>query len=106
MSERARDARWDWAAGGVIFLLLAVRACAFGVQYWPQLDDYIQYHNYATMHDFLALAKLVVNKGNDCGVDTALALERLGQTAAFSTADHMEGICAFLEKRDPKFEGR
>ena len=59
MSERARDARWDWAAGGVIFLLLAVRACAFGVQYWPQLDDYIQYHNYATMHDFLALAKLV-----------------------------------------------
>lgn len=54
----------------------------------------------------LALAKLVVNKGNDCGVDTALALERLGQTAAFSTADHMEGICAFLEKREPKFEGR
>ena len=54
----------------------------------------------------LAFAKLVINKGNDCGMDTALALERLGQTAAFSTADHIEGICAFLEKRTPKFEGR
>lgn len=54
----------------------------------------------------LALAKLTVNKGGDCGLDTALALERLGQTAAFSTADHLEGINAFLEKRSPNFEGR
>lgn len=38
-----------------IFLLLMARACAFGVQYWPQLDDYIQYHNYALSESFWEL---------------------------------------------------
>ena len=55
MSARQRD----WAAGGVIFLLLAVRACAFGVRYWPQLDDYIQYHNYAAGFTFPELVEAV-----------------------------------------------
>ena len=54
----------------------------------------------------LGLAKLTVNKGCDCGLDAALAIERLGQTAAFGTEDHMEGICAFLEKRQPQFQGK
>lgn len=59
MSEEKRALRLDWALGGVIFLLLMLRACSFGVQYWYQLDDYIQYHNYAMEHDFLALVELV-----------------------------------------------
>lgn len=59
MSEQKKELRLDWALGGLIFLLLMLRACAFGVQYWYQLDDYIQYHNYAMEHDFLALVKLV-----------------------------------------------
>ena len=39
--------RREWLAqGGVLFLMLCARACAFGIEYWPQLDDYIQYYSY------------------------------------------------------------
>lgn len=47
------------AQGGVLFLLLAVRACAFGFEYWPQLDDYIQYCNYMTNETFMELQQKV-----------------------------------------------
>ncbi len=59
MSEQTRVIRRDWAVGGTVFLLLLTRACAFGIQYWPQLDDYIQYHNYASKFDFATLAETV-----------------------------------------------
>ena len=49
----------DWALGGLIFLMLMLRACAFGAQYWYQLDDYIQYHNYAAGNDFCSLVEAV-----------------------------------------------
>lgn len=55
MSER----RGDWLQGGVIFLLLMARNCACGLQYWPQLDDYIQYHNYAAVFTFPELQETV-----------------------------------------------
>ena len=61
MSEpvRRREGRRDWLLGGIVFLLLAVRACAFGLRYWPQLDDYIQYHNYAASFTFPQLQETV-----------------------------------------------
>jgi 1,4-dihydroxy-2-naphthoyl-CoA synthase len=34
------------------------------------------------------------------------ALERAAFGLVFSTDDRAEGMAAFLEKRDPKFEGR
>jgi len=55
MSER----KAVWAQGGLLFLLLMARACAFGCQYWPQLDDYIQYHNYAAGFTFAQLQEVV-----------------------------------------------
>jgi len=39
----------------LLFLLLMARNCACGVEYFPQLDDYIQYHNYASGGSFRAL---------------------------------------------------
>jgi enoyl-CoA hydratase len=54
----------------------------------------------------LRVAKLVVNNGANADLGTALTLERLGQTAVFGTEDHLEGISAFLEKRDPVYKGR
>jgi enoyl-CoA hydratase len=54
----------------------------------------------------LRLAKLIINTGADVDLRTGLALEKLGQTAAFGSEDHLEGISAFLEKRPPCFKGQ
>ena len=39
----------------LLFLLLMARNCACGLEYFPQLDDYIQYHNYPTAGSFQVL---------------------------------------------------
>lgn len=42
----------------VLFGLIFVRYCYYGLEYYYQLDDYIQYHNYkASGQDFLTLVK-------------------------------------------------
>lgn len=41
---------WDFAVFLVIFGLMMTKYCAYGFAYWPQLDDYIQYHNYAQFY--------------------------------------------------------
>ncbi|MDR1874098.1 MAG: enoyl-CoA hydratase/isomerase family protein [Synergistaceae bacterium] len=51
------------------------------------------------------LAKAAIKSGIATDMNTALLLESLYQTIAFSTADHDEGIDAFLEKRPPRFTG-
>lgn len=47
------------SAGLAVFLLVMARYCAFGIQYYPQLDDYIQYHNYIRSYSFMALQEKV-----------------------------------------------
>ncbi len=59
MDRGGVDRRRDWALAGALFLLLAARCCAFGFRYWPQLDDYIQYHNYPTSDSFWQLHQSV-----------------------------------------------
>ena len=51
------------------------------------------------------LAKAAIKSGYAADMNTALLMESLYQTIAFSTSDHEEGIDAFLEKREPKFTG-
>lgn len=46
-------------AGLAVFLLVMARYCAFGLRYYPQLDDYIQYHNYIRSYSFMALQEKV-----------------------------------------------
>lgn len=52
---------WKGAAGMflLLFLLVMARYCAFGVRYYPQLDDYIQDHNYIKSYSFWALQEKV-----------------------------------------------
>ena len=43
----------------VLFALFLLRCCALGATYFPQLDDYIQYHNYAMDRSFPQLVREV-----------------------------------------------
>ncbi len=40
-----------------VFFLVAIRFLYFGFKYFPQLDDYIQHHNYAPQGDFFYLVE-------------------------------------------------
>lgn len=53
----------------------------------------------------LKIAKMVMNKGFDSDMETALLLEKLGQAILIGSEDKNEGTLAFLEKRKPKFKG-
>jgi enoyl-CoA hydratase len=52
------------------------------------------------------VAKALINKGADMGLDSALALEREGFGVVASTEDLQEGVKAFTEKRKPIFKGK
>lgn len=52
------------------------------------------------------VAKTVMNVGTWVDLNTALLLERLGQTVLFGSEDRDEGLSAFLQNRPPGFKGR
>ncbi len=54
----------------------------------------------------ISLAKRVMQQGQDADLAMANALEQNAFGLVFATDDRTEGMAAFLEKRDPKFEGR
>jgi enoyl-CoA hydratase len=54
----------------------------------------------------IKIAKALINKGAEIGLDAALALEREGFGVVASTEDLQEGVSAFTEKRKPTFKGK
>ncbi|MDT3435287.1 enoyl-CoA hydratase-related protein [Haloarcula sp. 1CSR25-25] len=54
----------------------------------------------------LGHAKRLVNRSLDSSLEQALENEATAQGVAFTTEDHEEGATAFVEKRDPEFQGR
>jgi 2-(1,2-epoxy-1,2-dihydrophenyl)acetyl-CoA isomerase len=54
----------------------------------------------------LAWTKRLLRRSLTAGLDEILELEAQLQRAAVATADHREGLDAFLAKRAPRFEGR
>ena len=54
----------------------------------------------------VALAKDVIQEGQDSDVRTAHALEQKAFGLVFASEDRCEGMDAFLEKRDPAFANR
>ncbi|MFW5918997.1 MAG: enoyl-CoA hydratase/isomerase family protein [Halanaeroarchaeum sp.] len=54
----------------------------------------------------LAASKRLVRKGLDGSLETAIENEGDAQAAVMETDDHREGVAAFLERREPEFEGR
>jgi enoyl-CoA hydratase len=51
------------------------------------------------------LAKVAVQAGYETDQRTGLLIERLAQAILFTSEDKREGTSAFLEKREPEFEG-
>ncbi len=54
----------------------------------------------------LRTLKMVLNRGAEAPLDTALELERKAYAWLRSTHDYEEGVKAFLEKRTPEYRGR
>jgi 2-(1,2-epoxy-1,2-dihydrophenyl)acetyl-CoA isomerase len=54
----------------------------------------------------IGLAKNMLNITYESSLKTILDYEILSQTIALQTKDHREGVSAFFEKREPKFQGR
>jgi 2-oxoglutaroyl-CoA hydrolase len=50
--------------------------------------------------------KMVLNRGADAPLDTALELERKAYAWLRSTHDYEEGVKSFVEKRPPQYRGR
>jgi len=54
----------------------------------------------------IKVAKSLIDKGAEIGLDSALALEREGFGVVASTEDLQEGVNAFAGKRKPVFKGK
>jgi len=53
----------------------------------------------------LSMTKTMLNNSFDLGMDQALEEETRSQAVNFATADTAEAMAAFLQKREPRFEG-
>lgn len=54
----------------------------------------------------IRLAKLAIQSGFETDQKTGLVIEKLAQAVLLSTEDKREGTTAFLEKREPRFQGK
>lgn len=68
------------------------------------LDDAAGWATRATRA--IAEAKKALAAGRGVPLDEALAIERAGFQASFATEDAVEGVDAFIEKREADFKGR
>ncbi|WP_224996744.1 enoyl-CoA hydratase-related protein [Cesiribacter sp. SM1] len=74
-----------------------------------QLDSAVQeYVNYyaAAPTKAIGMIKKMLNKSQTASLDEMLEYEAYCQEIAGNSADHKEGVSAFLEKRKPQYQGK
>ena len=54
----------------------------------------------------IGLAKIGIHRGLESGIEAILEYEALAQAIIRTTGDTVEAMNAFLEKREPKFQGK
>ena len=54
----------------------------------------------------LRLDKIMIYKGLGTDLETALAFASACENITLHTQDHVEGVTAFVQKRQPQFQGR
>jgi 2-oxoglutaroyl-CoA hydrolase len=93
--------------------LPAERAEAWGLITRAVPDDRLDEAVAALAHDLsdkaplaLRTLKVVLNRGADAALETALELERKAYAWLRSTHDYEEGVRSFVEKRPPRYIGR
>ncbi|MEO8083452.1 MAG: enoyl-CoA hydratase-related protein [Ardenticatenales bacterium] len=98
-----------YATGG---RLTAAEALAFGVVNHVVPDDLLLERTHELAAKLAAgptkafgLTKRAMNRALSASLDSTLDYEAILQEIAGNTADHGEGVAAFLEKRPPRFVG-
>ena len=100
---------------GVLILLLVpslARAECIGMIEFEIEDQFKEKHRHDELLGTTAVLVWADRKGSDFldvwneALEEALDDEGLSQTVNFGTKDTIEAIKAFMEKRDPVFEGR
>ncbi|PYN22057.1 MAG: enoyl-CoA hydratase/isomerase family protein [Candidatus Rokuibacteriota bacterium] len=93
--------------------ITAERAEAWGLITWAVPDDKLDEAVDSLTGELaeraplaLRTLKMVLNRGADAPLDTALELERKAYAWLRSTHDYEEGVKSFVEKRPPKYRGR
>ena len=54
----------------------------------------------------IGLTKYVMYKALQMSIEDNMALQNVAHTASTLTEDHKEGVQAYAEKREPRFQGR
>jgi 2-oxoglutaroyl-CoA hydrolase len=103
---------------GKLFMMTGRRISAERAQAWGLITEAVADDKLDEAVDALArelaeraplalrTLKMVLNRGADAPLDTALELERKAYAWLRSTQDYAEGVTSFLEKRPPRYTGR
>jgi len=81
------------------------RVCKAGVEYEETVEEFLDDLVYGAPIA-LRKAKEVMNEGRDQDIGAGLVMESQAFGLLITTDDMMEGASAFMEKRDPEFEGK
>jgi enoyl-CoA hydratase/carnithine racemase len=103
---------------GKLFMMTGQRITAERAEAWGLITQAVENDQLDAAVDGLAkeladkaplalrTLKMVLNRGADAPLETALELERKAYAWLRSTADYAEGVTSFLEKRPPRYVGR